>query len=132
MGIIHRLISQRNSLPIYHTIGNHDIWGWFIKKDRPEDDPLYGKHWVIEKLAMPNRYYSFTKGRWTIIVLDSTQLNPAGGYIGKLDDEQLAWFQSTLAAVRQTNISAWFRTYPYWPFVRVYFLIRPKQTVICW
>ncbi|MBL0334599.1 MAG: metallophosphoesterase [Chitinophagaceae bacterium] len=93
------LLAKENSLPIYHTIGNHDIWGWFIKKDRPEDDPLYGKHWVIEKLAMPNRYYSFTKGRWTIIVLDSTQLNPAGGYIGKLDDEQLAWFQSTLAAV---------------------------------
>src|SRR6185436_807807 len=30
---------------------------------------------------------------------DSTQLNPAGGYIGKLDTEQLEWLQQELRSV---------------------------------
>lgn len=93
------ILKKENSLPIYHSIGNHDIWGWFIKNDRPESDRLYGKQWVVEELALSKRYYSFSKNNWHFIVLDSTQLNPAGGYIGKLDPEQLEWLQLELRSV---------------------------------
>lgn len=91
------ILQKENSLPLYHTIGNHDVWGWFIKESKPDNDRLYGKAWVVETLEMKNRFYSFTKGNWHIVVLDSTQLNPAGGYIGKLDDTQLEWLQQELA-----------------------------------
>lgn len=98
-----KILRKENSLPVYHAIGNHDIWGWFIKTDlpagqagKPESDKLYGKVWAVEMLEMKSRYYSFTKGNWHFIVLDSTQLNPAGGYIGKLDPEQLDWLQQEL------------------------------------
>jgi len=93
------ILKKENNLPIYHTIGNHDIWGWFIKENKPETDPLYGKAWVLQTLQMKNRYYSFTKDKWHFIVLDSTQLNPAGGYIGKIDAEQLEWLKQELASV---------------------------------
>ena len=93
------ILRKENNLPVYHTIGNHDIWGWFIKQDRPEADRLYGKIWVVETLAMKKRFYSFTNRNWHFIVLDSTQLNPAGGYIGKLDAEQLDWLQQELQQV---------------------------------
>jgi 3',5'-cyclic AMP phosphodiesterase CpdA len=93
------ILQKENSLPVYHTIGNHDVWGWFIKEGRPDNDRLYGKVWAVETLEMKNRFYSFTKGLWHFIVLDSTQLNPAGGYIGKLDDKQLDWLQQELADV---------------------------------
>jgi Icc protein len=92
-------LKQENSLPIYHCIGNHDVWGWFIKENRPEKDPGYGKAWVVEEFNMPKRYYSFTKGRWHFIVLDSTQNNPAGGYIALVDEEQLAWLKTELQNV---------------------------------
>lgn len=92
------ILQKENSLPIYHTIGNHDVWGWFIKGEKPDKDRLYGKQWVQDILEM-KRYYSFAKGNWHIIVLDSTQLNPAGGYIGKLDESQLEWLQQELATV---------------------------------
>jgi len=98
------LLKKENSLPVYHTIGNHDIWGWFYKKDPaaaagslPDQDQLYGKVWVQDVLQMPGRYYSFTKGNWKLVVLDSTQLNPAGGYIARLDPEQLNWLQAELS-----------------------------------
>jgi len=93
------ILQKENSLPVYHTIGNHDVWGWFVKENKPDNDRLYGKVWVVETLAMKNRYYSFTKGNWHFIVLDSTQLNPAGGYIGKLDDSQLEWLKQELVDV---------------------------------
>jgi Icc protein len=97
--LFNTVLSKENSLPIHHCIGNHDIWGWFLKTDKPETDPRYGKGWVVQNFSLPNRYYSFTKDKWHFIVLDSTQLNPAGGYIGKLDPDQLEWFKNELSTV---------------------------------
>lgn len=104
--LFHRILKNENSLPIYHCIGNHDVWGWFVKEnlsagqaDKIDNDKMYGKVWVVETLEMKKRFYSFTKGNWHFIVLDSTQLNPAGGYIGKLDPEQMDWLQQELARV---------------------------------
>jgi 3',5'-cyclic AMP phosphodiesterase CpdA len=93
------ILKKENTLPIYHTIGNHDVWGWFMKENRPDNDRLYGKVWVVETFEMKNRYYSFSKGNWHFIVLDSTQLNHAGGYIAKLDEPQLEWLKQELAAI---------------------------------
>ncbi len=93
------ILKKENSLPVYHTIGNHDVWGWFIKQNKPDNDRLYGKIWAVEVLEMKNRFYSFGKGNWHFIVLDSTQLNPAGGYTGKLDGEQMDWLQQELQQV---------------------------------
>lgn len=99
--LFNSLMKKENSLPVYHTIGNHDIWGWFVKDNKPESDRLYGKQWAVENLQMPGRYYRITKGNWHFIVLDSTQLNPAGGYIAKLDEEQMNWLQQELERVPQ-------------------------------
>lgn len=94
--IYQTLLKKENSLPVYHCIGNHDVWGWFIKNDKPEADKLYGKQWAVELLGLTARYYSFSKKNWHFIVLDSTQLNPAGGYIAYLDAEQLNWVKQEL------------------------------------
>lgn len=93
------ILKKEIGLPVYHCIGNHDVWGWFVKENKPDNERQYGKVWAVETLQMKNRFYSFTKDKWHFIVLDSTQLNPAGGYIGKIDEEQLAWLQTELAAV---------------------------------
>lgn len=95
--LFHSILSKENELPIYHCIGNHDVWGWFIKENKPEADEMYGKKWVQETLQMENRFYSFTKDNWHFIVLDSTQLNPAGGYIAYIDDVQLDWLKKELS-----------------------------------
>ena len=92
--LFNTILKNENSLPVYHCIGNHDTWGWFIKNKAAEDqDRLYGKTWVVENFNMPGRFYRFTKGPWHFIVLDSTQLNPEGGYIGKLDEPQYEWLE---------------------------------------
>lgn len=93
------ILKKENGLPVYHIIGNHDVWGWFVKKEKPDNDRLYGKVWAVETLELPKRYYSFSKDNWHFIVLDSTQLNPEGGYIARLDAEQLDWLQQELKTV---------------------------------
>ncbi len=97
--LFHNILQRENSLPIYHCIGNHDVWGWFVKENNLKTEELYGKAWVQETLELKNRFYSFTKGKWHFIVLDSTQLNPAGGYIAFLDPEQLGWLKQELSDI---------------------------------
>jgi 3',5'-cyclic AMP phosphodiesterase CpdA len=101
--IFNKIINENNKLPLYHCIGNHDIWGWFVKDPVIKEDPLYGKNWVVETLKMPKRYYTFQEKKWHFIVLDSTQLNENGGYIAKIDEEQFSWLKNTLQNIPQEN-----------------------------
>ncbi|HEY4197632.1 MAG TPA: metallophosphoesterase [Mucilaginibacter sp.] len=96
--VYHSIMKATNKLTVYPCIGNHDIYGWFHKTP-DTTDPLYGKNWVMKELEMPERYYHFKKENWNFIVLDSTQNNPAGGYIGKIDELQLTWFSNKLAEI---------------------------------
>jgi 3',5'-cyclic AMP phosphodiesterase CpdA len=90
-----KIIGEENRLPIYHVIGNHDVWGWQVKDESIKTDPLYDKAWAVKQHGMSNRYYAFQKKGWKFIVLDSTQQN-GGGYIARLDEEQMAWLEGEL------------------------------------
>jgi len=96
--LYHSIMDANNKLTVYPCIGNHDIYGWF-QKTPDTTDPLYGKNWAMKELKMPERYYHFKKENWNFIVLDSVQNNPAGGYIGKIDESQFTWLSSTLAEI---------------------------------
>jgi len=90
-----KVLAEENHLPLYHIIGNHDVWGWQVKDETIKKDPLYDKAWAIKHHKMPGRYYSFEKKEWKFIILDSTQQNE-GGYIARLDEEQMAWLEIEL------------------------------------
>jgi 3',5'-cyclic AMP phosphodiesterase CpdA len=103
--LFHSVYHQNCSLPVVHTIGNHDIWGWDKRVCQASGlEAHYGKKWAIDELGIPHRYYSFDRGGWHFIVLDSIQQGgtPAG-YIAKLDDEQFVWLERDLAATPLTT-----------------------------
>jgi len=94
-------------IPIYHAIGNHDVWGWGLPPNVQKtlsSDPLFGKGFALQELGLSNRYYSFDNAGWRFLILDSTHLPPpefpeyANGqsYIGELDDEQFNWLVQQL------------------------------------
>lgn len=96
------------TLPVFHAIGNHDVWGWGLPPGLQAEissDPLYGKGMALARLGIPDRYYSFDRGGWRFIVLDSTHL-PEGeveySYSGKLDDEQYRWLAAQLDSTPDT------------------------------
>lgn len=99
-----RVVQAECKLPIYHAIGNHDVWGWGLGKGGAsvQSDPLYGKNLAVQRLGLENRYYSFDQAGWHFVVLDSTHLpNEASQhpYIGKLDDEQYRWLEKDIGQV---------------------------------
>ncbi|MCB1193954.1 MAG: metallophosphoesterase [Leptospiraceae bacterium] len=88
------IIKEECSIPIYHCIGNHDVWGWGGKNSFKKDH-LYGKSWVQEELNIKNPFYSFDRSNWRFVVLDSVHPNN-NGYIAKLDDIQYDWLEKIL------------------------------------
>jgi 3',5'-cyclic-AMP phosphodiesterase len=74
------------SLPYLVAVGNHDVFA---------NHPVDGKKWAEDAYALPKRYYSFDCSGWRFFVLDSTAPG-AGGYKGRLDDEQFDWLERTL------------------------------------
>jgi len=90
-----KVLLEENKLPVYHCIGNHDIWGWQVDDERIRSNPLYGKSWAVQQFKLQNRFYSFEREKWKFIVLDSTQQDGAG-YIARFDEEQLAWLEMEL------------------------------------
>ena len=91
--------------PFYHTLGNHDIFGW---TGLPDPDPvprLYGKE-MYKKYFGPT-YYSFNYEHCHFVVLDSLgrAKNEAGqtAYYGSIDDAQLEWLRKDLSEVERSS-----------------------------
>lgn len=82
--------------PIYHTIGNHDVWGWNQKSsDTTGTEAKWGKAWFQEVTKTPATRQSFQHGPWQFLILDTVQPGP-GGYVADIDPEQLEWLDGEL------------------------------------
>jgi 3',5'-cyclic-AMP phosphodiesterase len=98
--IFNAILSDTCRLPIYHAIGNHDVWGWGLSH-ADAADPLYGKGMALQALGLAAPYYAFDRAGWHFIVLDSThprEIESPQPYTGKLDETQYAWLEAELAA----------------------------------
>jgi len=105
--LFNKIFEEEGKLPVYHAIGNHDVWGWGRQDPQMQSDPLYGKAMALKMLELPERYYSFNRAGWHFIVLDSTHLpNEVSQYpyIGQLDEEQFTW----LVQLRNRYSGKWY------------------------
>ena len=91
-----RVLREHTRLPVYATMGNHDVGGWGVPGQVPPGSAGYGKSMALERLAMKAPYYSFDRGPWHFVCLDN--IAPRGtGYYGGLDAEQVEWLRGDLA-----------------------------------
>lgn len=86
-------------LPLVHTMGNHDVWGWRKSKSKTTGrEARWGKQWWCEAIGQDRTYTSFDRADWHIVLLDSIQ--PIDdGYEGGIDAAQMDWLARDLAAV---------------------------------
>jgi Icc protein len=92
--------AQLLGTPVYHTVGNHDIFGLYTKSGVAPDDPHYGKK-MFRDLFGPT-YYSFDHKGYHFIVLDSIQPTEDRLYRAAVDDEQIRWLADDLRKTGNT------------------------------
>ncbi len=83
-------------MPLYNTMGNHDVFGLYTKSGVAPTEAKYGK--LLYEDYIGKRYHSFNHKGWHFIVLDSIGMTPERQYIGHIDDEQLTWLKNDLEA----------------------------------
>ena len=96
--VFNTILTNENSLPVKHCIGNHDIFSWAL----PDKDHAIEKDRTLHEYGLKKSYYSFSKNGWHFIVLDSIHGRKSiPGYYGKIDDEQFAWLENELSNTPQ-------------------------------
>ena len=85
------------NMPVYNTMGNHEIFGIYDEAGITPDHPEYGEKMYEERLG--ERYYSFDHKGWHFMVLDGIEDTGESRYIGEIDSVQMAWIKADLAKI---------------------------------
>ena len=82
------------NMPLYNTMGNHEIFGWYMDEEEITSHPEFGKKMFENRIG--KRYYSYDHEGWHFIVLDGISRKDDGGYYGYIDEEQIEWLKKDL------------------------------------
>ncbi len=82
-------------MPIYSTMGNHEVFGLYEKSGINPDHEEYGKKMYENRLS--KRYYSFDHKNWHFVVLDGIGFTGDRHYYGFVDSVQIEWLKQDLA-----------------------------------
>ncbi len=102
--LLKKTMADHAGIPVKFCLGNHDVFGWSMKKGVKTSDPQYGKKMYCEMLELPSTYYRFDHQGWRFYVLDDVQpaefpaTKIAYGYISYIDDAQMDWLKRELQA----------------------------------
>lgn len=86
---LYKKLSMKFKMPVYNTMGNHEVYGWQRFEEGIEQHPEFGKLMYEQRIG--TRYYSFDHQGWHFMVLDAMYLLERGSYTGKIDQEQMDW-----------------------------------------
>ncbi len=92
---------KRLKMPIYNTIGNHDLFGIYRTSGISPKHPEFGKKIFTSRLN--RRYYTFDFRGWHFIILDSIKITDSGKYRGEIDQEQIRWLTNHLKNLDKKN-----------------------------
>lgn len=85
---------KRLTMPVYNTIGNHELYAVF-RKDVDTTDSLYGLNMFKKYLGNP--YYAFAHKNWKFFVLDGIYATKERKYTGYVDSAQISWLKKELS-----------------------------------
>lgn len=89
-------IMKNLKMPVYHGMGNHEVFGLYTESGIDPSHKLFGKRMYENKLAKP--YYSFDENHWHFIMLDPIGFTEERRYYGHIDSVQVEWLKADLAA----------------------------------
>jgi len=86
--------TEKLKMPVYSTLGNHEVFGLYESSGVDPSHEEYGKKLYENRIA--KRFYSFDHKNWHFIVLDAIGFTEDRHYYGHIDDEQLEWLKNDL------------------------------------
>lgn len=81
-------------MPVYNTMGNHEIYGIYEKSGADKNHPEYGEK-MFEKRIGPG-YRAFEQKGWKFFILNSVEDTRESKYIGLIDEKQKSWIKEEL------------------------------------
>jgi 3',5'-cyclic-AMP phosphodiesterase len=88
---------EKLPMPVYHVLGNHDIYGWDPRAGVDSTHSRYGKAMFKEHLGPT--YYGFEHKGWQFYVLDVLEKADGRYYKGWINQEQIDWLRNELKNV---------------------------------
>ena len=96
-------LAQNFKMPVYNTIGNHEVFGLYTDSGISPQHVEYGKTMYLNRLKVEQPYYSFDHKGWHFIVLDGIGFTPERRYYGYVDSAQVEWLKTDLEAVESST-----------------------------
>lgn len=90
-------ISKKFNMPVYNTLGNHEVFGLYEDSGIDPLHPDYGYNMFRKRLGQ--EYYSFDHKGWHFIVLNSVGMGENRRYYGHVDSIQMEWIRRDLTKV---------------------------------
>lgn len=91
---LYKEMSKGFRMPVYNTLGNHDLFAIYPESPESETNPDY-KYGMFERY-LGKTYYSFDHKGWHFIILNSLDVTADKKYRGHFREEQLEWLKSDL------------------------------------
>jgi 3',5'-cyclic AMP phosphodiesterase CpdA len=85
------------NVPVYNTLGNHELFGLYYHSGVDPSHPEYGKKMYQKRIG--DLYYSFNHRGWHFMILDSVSETEDRQYKGFVDPEQMEWIKRDLLQV---------------------------------
>lgn len=86
--------SKKFKMPVYNTIGNHEIYGIYKESKADKLDPEYGEKMFENRMG--KSYYTFEHKGWKFFILNSIEVTDDSRYIGLIDSTQIVWIKEEL------------------------------------
>jgi len=84
------------TMPVFNTMGNHEIYGIAIKGTKDSLNPEYGEKMFEKRIG--DSYKSFMHKGWKFMILNSIEDTGKDRYVGKIDDAQIDWIRKELSS----------------------------------
>ena len=99
--ILYKDMSRQFDMPVYHCLGNHDLFAIYEESPEDENHPDY-KYGMFER-HLGRSYYSFDHKGWHFIILNSLDVTDDKRYRGYVNELQMQWLKEQLGQVEKST-----------------------------
>lgn len=92
---LYQEVTKKFNVPVYNTMGNHEIYGIYKKSGADSTNPEYGEKMFEKRLG--KSYYSFEYNGWKFMIINSIEDTKQSKYIGLVDEKQIQWIKQELS-----------------------------------